>query len=140
MEAEVIGKLNILAGWLFIVMGITTGSILGMWSFAGPCKTPPGHHNYTDLPRRLTRLGHIACFALPIICILYGMHIDAVPLSQTLKYWGSICMIVCMVGVPSLLFLAAIWLPFKYVEVIPVSSGFVAFLIMAYGQVKLYWS
>jgi hypothetical protein len=115
------GAINIAMGWMTIVMGILTGSILGLWSFGGPFKTPPGHHNYTDLPRRLNRLSHIALFALPMISILYGMHIDSIPLSAELKQIGSYCWLVCMWGVPSFLTLASFYLPFKYFEVIPTS-------------------
>ena len=66
--AAVYGQLNISLGWITIVLGILTGSILGMWSFNGPFKTPTGHHNYVDLPRRMNRLAHIALFALPLRC------------------------------------------------------------------------
>ncbi len=128
------GELNIMLGWITIVLGILTGSILGLWSFAGPFKTPKGHHNYTDLPRRMNRLAHIACFALPIISILYGQYIDLVPIDEQLKLIGSYCWLVCMWGVPLFLFLASFYLPFKYLEIIPVSCGTVALLIMAYGN------
>ncbi|WP_413290701.1 hypothetical protein [Bdellovibrio sp. HCB337] len=132
------GQINIAFGWMTIILGIISGSIIGMWSFAGPFKTPPGHTNYTDLPRRMTRLAHIAMFALPMISILYGQHIDLIPVSDTMKMVGSYCWLVCMWGVPSFLILGAIYLPFKYLEVIPVSCGTVALGIISYGYYLLY--
>jgi hypothetical protein len=43
-------------------------------------------------------------------------------------------MIFGMIGVPVLLILAgAFWLPFKYLEVLPVSAVLAALCIMAYG-------
>lgn len=131
------GLLNIHWGWITIVLGITSGSILGLWSFAGPFPTPKGHHNYTDLPRRLNRLAHIAMFMLPLISIVYGQYIDTIPVSDTLKMLGSYCWLVCMWGVPLFLFLASFYLPFKYLEVIPVSCGTIALFIMAYGNYLL---
>lgn len=131
------GQLNIVAGWIFISVGITTGSILGMWSFAGPFPTPKGHHDYADLPRRLNRLAHIACFMLPIINILYGQYLDQTMLSDTLKQVGSYGMIICMIGVPLFLFLASFKPVFKYVEVIPVTCGTVALYLMSYAHLQV---
>ena len=130
------GQLCIHLGWIWISLGITTGSILGLWSFSGPFPTPSGHHNYADLPRRLNRLAHIACFMLPLITIVYGQYIDIAPLSDSLKMWGAYGMLTCMFGVPTLLFLASFWLPFKYLEVIPVGAGTFALYLMSWAHLK----
>ena len=131
------GQLNIVAGWIFISIGITTGSILGMWSFAGPFPAPKGHKDYADLPRRLNRLAHIACFMLPIINILYGQYLDQMMLSDTVKQIGSYGMIICMIGVPLFLFLASFKPFFKYFEVFPVTCGTIALYIMSYAHLKI---
>lgn len=119
-----------------MLLGIITGSILGMWSFDGPFKAPRGHENYNDLPRRLNRLAHIACFMLPIISILYGNYIDRSGLSDTLKELGSICMLICMIGVPLLLFLASLKQFFKYLEIIPVTCGLIALSLMSWAHLR----
>lgn len=134
MTPLLIGKINIIAGWATMVVGLLSGSVLGLWAFAGPFPTPRGHEDYANLPRRMVRLAHIAFVALPIICILYGQYIDAVPLSDSLKVLGSRAMILCMWGVPTLLIAASKYLPLKYLEAIPVSAGVLALAIMAYGQ------
>lgn len=136
---QTIGSFNIHTGWMFISLGIITGSILGMWSFDGPFKTPKGFEQYANLPRRMTRLGHIACFMLPIISILYGSYIDDSGLSDSLKYLGSRCMFICMLGVPTFLFLASIKPIFKYVEVLPVTCGMIALLLMSWAHMKIYF-
>ena len=100
MAALTFGHANIIAGWLTMVLGILSGAIIGLWAFAGPFPTPKGHTNYTDLSRRMVRLGHIALIALPMINILYGQYIDSIPVSDSLKMLGSRGMIVCMIGVP----------------------------------------
>ncbi|MGZ3747172.1 MAG: hypothetical protein ACXWRE_07385 [Pseudobdellovibrionaceae bacterium] len=125
------GSLNIHLGWITMVLGIITGSVLGMWSFAGPFKTPKGYSNYADLPRRLNRLAHIALFALPLISIVLGQHIDALSVGNEIKLAVSYCWIVCMWGVPLFLFLASFYNPLKYLEVIPVSCGTFTLLVMA---------
>lgn len=137
MEHLDVGRLNIIAGWLTMVLGILSGATIGLWAFAGPFPTPPGHKDYADLSRRMVRLGHIALVALPLINIVYGQFIDSIPLDHSVKLFGSYCMIVCMVGVPLFLFLGSIWLFFKYVEVIPVTAGAIALAIMSYGHYLL---
>ena len=124
------GQLNITLGWIWMVTGITSGAILGCWSFGGPFPTPKTYTNYDDLPRRLVRLAHIACFMLPLISINYGHHIDLIPLTDTWKMIGSYGLIICMFGVPTLLFAASFYLPFKYLEVVPVSAGLLSLAIM----------
>ena len=131
------GQVCITGGWIWISLGITTGSILGLWSFAGPFPTPPGHHKYDDLPRRLNRLAHIACFMLPLITIVYGQYIDNVALSDAFKMYGAVGMLTCMVGVPTFLFLASLWLPFKYFEVIPVGAGTFSLYLMSWAYLKV---
>ncbi len=141
MESTVeIGQINIFFGWMWMILGITSGSIIGMWSFGGPMKTPNGYHNYSDLSRRLVRLAHIAMFALPMISILYGQYIDTVPLNAELKTLGSYSMIVCMIGIPTFLIGASFVHIIKYLEVIPVSAGFIALSIMGYGNYLLFIS
>jgi len=131
------GQLDITCGWIFISLGITTGSILGLWSFAGPFPAPTGHRDYADLPRRLNRLAHIACFMLPLITITYGNYIDQALLTDFQKMLGVYGMLVCMVGVPSFLFLASFYLPFKYLEVIPVGAGTMSLYLMSWAHLKL---
>ncbi len=132
-----IGELNIVWGWIWMVLGILSGSVIGMWAFAGPMKTPPGHHDYGDLPRRMVRLGHIALFMLPLINVAYGHRIDLLPISETLKVWGSYGMLVCMFGVPTFLFIGSVYLPAKYLEAIPVGAGILALGIMSYGNILM---
>lgn len=129
-----IGNLNIALGWMFMILGITSGSILGMWSFGGPFKTPRNYESYDALPRRLTRLAHVALFMLPLINIVYGEHIDHLPLSTSLKETGSYTMIVLMIGIPLFLIMASFKNVYKYLNVIPVCCGFVGLGIMAWGQ------
>jgi hypothetical protein len=132
------GELNIITGWIWMSLGITSGSILGMWAFAGPFKAPKGHENYTDLPRRMVRLAHIAFFMLPLISIVYGQYVDQIPLPDVWKQIGSYGMLTCMIGVPIILTLASRWLWIKYLEIIPVGAGTVGFYIMSWGYFKIF--
>lgn len=131
------GPLMTACGWVFISLGITTGSILSAWSFDGPFKAPKGHTDYGQLPRRLNRLAHIACFMLPLITIVYGQYIDGLAISDTLKWVACWGMLTCMVGVPTFLFLASFYLPWKYVAGIPVTTGTIALYIISWAHLKI---
>jgi hypothetical protein len=131
---ERVGLLNIYAGWVYIVLGILSGVVLSWWSFGGPMKPPKGYEDYTALPRRLTRLAHIAAFMLPVVDILYGQYIDDVPLSLWLKKTGSIGMVFCMAGLPITLFLGSIRTPLKNLAALPVTGGVIALSIISFGN------
>lgn len=128
------GQYNIAFGWIWMVLGITTGAILSLWSFDGPFRPPPGHARYDDLPRRLIRLAHVACFMLPVINILYGQHLDTLPFSQGTRLTAAVSMLVLMVGIPVSLYLASLRLGLKYLNVTPITAGFIGLGIMAWGQ------
>ncbi len=130
-----IGEQNIVFGWIWINMGIITGMIMGFWAFDGPIKPPPGNENYSSLPRRLIRLGHVALIVLPIINILYGKEIDLANLSHTLKVIGSYSMILAAIGIPLGCFAAAYKNVLKYTILIPANALLIGTLIMAWGKI-----
>ncbi len=127
------GDVNIAFGWAWMMMGLVSGSILGMWSFNGPLRPPKGFDEYDSLPRRQVRLAHVATFALPVINILYGTHLDMAQVSLPLKELGSYSMLVLMIGIPVTLVAASIKPILKYTSVIPVVAGFIGIGIIAFG-------
>jgi len=135
MEAT-IGQDLIVWGWCWMMLGITSGAILGLWSFAGPLPLPRHYESYDSLPRRIMRLAHVSMFALPLITIVYGTHIDIVPLSDSLKAWGAYSMVGTMIGIPTTLMVASKKNVLKYFSYIPVSLCFISLGIMAYGQLQ----
>lgn len=127
-----IGEKNIRFGWIWMLLGIILGAILGMWSFNGPFPSPLG--DYTSLPRRLIRLSHIAFIALSIINILYGYEIDKIRFKEKTKKIGSVCMIWGAVLMPILLIVSAFFEPVKYLTMIPAILVLIAIAIMAFGK------
>ena len=130
------GELNIDLGWIWMILGILSGSVLGMWSFGGPMPLPKGFEEYSSLPRRMIRLAHIAFFALPMISILYGLTIDQAAISDQMKQLGCHCFLVCMFGVPTLLIAGAYYNPIKYLEAIPVSAGIIGLGIQCWAHLQ----
>ena len=133
MEVMIGGK-NISFGWIWILIGIIIGAIMGMWSFIGPVISPIG--DYTSLPRRLLRLSHIAFIALAIINILYGYEIDRIKVKEKLKKLGSNCMIYGAVLMPLILLLSVYFEALKYLTVIPTILVIIALVIMVSGKIK----
>ena len=130
------GELNITFGWLWINAGVISGMIMGLWSFKGPLKSPAGMEDYSSLPRRFVRLGHVAFIALSMINILYGQAIDNVNLPHFLKEAGSYAMIFAAVGIPLGCMTAAFRNKLKYCLALPATSFLVATLIMAWGVMR----
>ena len=127
------GEVNITFGWLWINMGIISGMVMGLWSFNGPVRLPADMEDYSSLPRRFVRLGHVAFIALSIMNILYGERIQMVNISDGLKLTGSYAMIMAAIGMP-LGCMAAAWREkLKYFLVLPASAFMVATLILAVG-------
>jgi hypothetical protein len=130
----IIGKKNISFGWIWILIGIIVGAIMGMWSFNGPLTSPVG--DYVSLPRRMLRLSHIAFIALAIINILYGYEIDKTRLKEKLKKLGSNCMIYGGVLMPLVLLVSVFFENFKYLTAIPATLIIIALILMVLGRIK----
>ena len=127
-----IGKKNISFGWVWILVGILVGAILGMWSFNGPFPSPVG--DYTSLPRRMLRLAHIAFIALAIINILYGYEIDKLKIKGRIKRLGSLLIIFGAILMPIILIISAFYEPFKYLTIIPTTLIIISLIIIIYGR------
>lgn len=132
-----IGRRNVVWGWVTIVCGAISGSVIMAWSFSGPFSPPPGWDDYVSLSRRLMRLAHVAFFMLPLINIVLGKELDQIALSDRWKNITSWCAIVGMIGIPVGLMLAAIIHPdLKYIASLPVSLLLLSLTLMAVGKVR----
>lgn len=132
-RATGVGRVNLRIAWWMIGAGMAAGAVLGLWSFGGPVAPPPGFRAFDDLPRRLTRLGHIAAIALPVLNLLY------VPWMRRARWGGAVRRAGCRlllfgtIGLPSLLALAAFWGPGLYLLPLPVAALIAAILLLAVG-------
>jgi hypothetical protein len=127
------GQANIRLAWWMIGIGMAAGAVLGLWSFGGPIAPPPGFRAFDDLPRRLTRLGHIAAIALPALNLLYVPWMRRARWRDPVRRAGCRLLLVGTVGLPSLLVLAAFWGPARYALPVPVTALIVAILLLASG-------
>ena len=120
-------------GWASLAAGVATGLVMGLWSFDGPLPSPAWLGEYSDTPRRLARLGHIAFFGLGILNILLARELSESSLRERGRRLASRAMNVGNVLLPLNLFVAAAWHPAKYVMAIPATAVFVALCLAAWG-------
>ena len=129
-------NINRAIGWSSMALGVATGLVMGLWSFDGPVLPPKMLEDYSDVHRRLARLGHIAFFGLGILNILLAREFHALDLGQGQKRVAAWAMNFGNVFLPLTLFAAAVWHPLKYTMPLPATSVFVAIAIAALGAVK----
>ena len=124
-------RLSILVAWTSILVGALTGLLLGIWSFGGPVPVPGWIGDYSDLPRRLLRLGHIAFFGLGILNIMLSRHLRQSLLGTKPRHIALKAMNFGNIFLPLSLFVAAVWEPAKYLMSVPAIAVTGAFLIGA---------
>jgi hypothetical protein len=128
-----VGAANIRVAWWMIGASMALGAVLGLWSFEGPVEPPPGFRAFDDLPRRLTRLGHIAGIALPLLNLLYVPWMRRSAWGGTARRAGCRLLLLGTVALPSLLLVAAAWRPGRYLLPLPVTALIAAVLLLAAG-------
>ena len=128
-----LGGANIRVAWWMIGASMAAGGVMGLWSFGGPLEPPPGFRAFDDLPRRLTRLGHIAAIALPALNLLYVPGMRRARWGDAVRRAGCRLMLFGTVALPSLLVLAAFWDPGRYLLPLPVAALIAATLLLAAG-------
>ena len=127
-------NINRAIGWSSMALGVATGLVMGLWSFAGPVPSPLGE--YGDVSRRLARLGHIAFFGLGILNLLLARDLSNLDLDQGQRRVAAWTMNFGNIFLPLTLFAAAAWQPLKYTMPLPAISVFVAMAIAALGAAK----
>ncbi|MCB0343578.1 MAG: hypothetical protein KDD66_00600 [Bdellovibrionales bacterium] len=100
--------------WSAMMVGIFSGATLGL-----------GFHRdeflngYQSFERRTMRLGHIACFGMGFINLLFAGTVWALNMQPQL---ASHCFITALVGMPLVCFLSAWHKPFRHLFVVPVAA------------------
>ncbi len=122
--------LNLICGWTLMLAGALSGAVLGACfrreDFLG---------GYGSFPRRLVRLGHIACFGLGFVNVLFALSVGLSPpapgTSPSLAAVASWSLAVGAVTMPACCGLCAFrprLVPLFVVPVAAVVTGIVALL------------
>lgn len=112
--------LNLFAGWCGFVAGAVSGAVLGLFF-----SRPEFLGGYDSWRRRLLRLGHIACFGMGILNILFALSLRAVPVAPGIEAWGCGAWLIALVTMPLCCALAAWRQPLRHLFPIPVVATLV---------------
>lgn len=114
-----------------MLLGAASGLAMGLWSFGGPLPEPNWLGGYSELPRRLLRLGHVALFALGMINLMLARQLAVLAVRDRTKRLARASMNAGNVLMPALLF-AAVFLPgIKYLLAVPALAVAFALAIAA---------
>jgi hypothetical protein len=120
---------NLLLGWIMLLLGVLSG--IGMGLFFARDRWLGGYGSY---PRRMLRLGHIACFGLGFLNIAFALTLTALSLEAgVLLTSASAGFALAAVTMPLCCFLAAWRKPFRHLFPIPVSGALAGILFILMG-------
>lgn len=127
MQTEVLSAFhsNLIAGWIGFLVGAASGAALGL-----RFHQEQWLGGYASFSRRMLRLGHIACFGLGLINILFALSVRG---SSPAGNIASVGLLVALVTMPLICFLTAWKTGFKnlfFVPVIATSAGIVATIFL----------
>ena len=121
--------LNLWVGWIGILGGAISGSIIGLFfhrdEWAG---------GYNSFRRRMIRLGHISFFGIGLLNIALGLTPQSSVMPHGMTQLASFSMITAAVTMPLLCFMTAWHKAFRHLFPIPVLGVLVAVIV-----VLAYW-
>lgn len=124
--ADAFAQVNLLCGWIAMLAGAVSGALLGLFF-----QREEWLGGYGSFRRRLVRLGHIACFGLGFVNVLFATSAAELSLSRAPAEVASWCLVVGAISMPACCFLCAwraAWRPLFVVPVLAVVTGIGAFL------------
>lgn len=115
-----------------MLLGALIGLAMGLWSFGGPLPEPDWIGGYSELPRRLLRLGHIALFALGMINLMLVRQLAGSALRERTARLAVVAMNTGNILMPALLFAAVFQPGIKYLLVLPALAVSLALGVAAF--------
>ena len=109
--------MNLLAGWISILLGFLAGAVPGLFFWREEWLG-----GYGAWGRRMVRLAHIAFFGLGFINVLFALSVVqlGLPASTGSLHWASWLLVAGNVTMPAVCYLASWRLPFRHLFFIPV--------------------
>ncbi|ADE53889.1 hypothetical protein [Coraliomargarita akajimensis] len=120
--------MNLKAGWIGFIVGVLSGVWMGLKFHDENWLGGYGSH-----PRRMVRLGHIACFGMGLLNILFAFSLRAQPVDAVWASIASYCWLVALVSMPLICWLVAWRKPLRHLFPLPVVSSLVALFTMLIG-------
>lgn len=133
-NADAIVFFALAVGWIGMLAGAVSGAICGLFFHREDWMG-----GYGSYRRRLARLGHIACFGVGFLNILFALTHQAIHSDKTsanIAFWGFM---VGMVSMPMCCFLSAWKKPFRHlfpIPVIAIAAGILGCLTGLFNHVR----
>ncbi|OHE81140.1 MAG: hypothetical protein A3G75_12420 [Verrucomicrobia bacterium RIFCSPLOWO2_12_FULL_64_8] len=108
--------INLAGGWTGFLGGAASGALIGLFFHRDDWLG-----GYGSFPRRMVRLGHIACWGLGLINILFALSCQAIARS-TWTDTASVLLLVGLVTMPTNCFLTAWRNAFRHLFFLPAGS------------------
>jgi hypothetical protein len=110
--------MNLLAGWISILLGFVAGAVPGLFFWREEWLG-----GYGSWRRRMVRLAHIACFGLGFINLLFAFTVTQLGLQPDagLLRWSALLLVAGNVAMPAACYLAAWRQPFRHLFPVPVT-------------------
>jgi len=111
------GQVNLVFGWLGLMLGVVSGFLIGL-----------GFHQetwgggYGSFPRRMIRLGHISFFGLGFLNILFALSLERVTMSAAVLPVAEAAFVIGAITMPLCCFLTAWRTSFRWLFALPVLS------------------
>lgn len=113
--------LNLFAGWIGFLAGALSGAGLGV-----AFHREEWLGGFGSWRRRLLRLGHIACFGMGFLNVLFAVSVQARPLAAPWSQWASLGWLLALIAMPVCCALAAWRKPLRHLFPIPVAATLIA--------------
>ena len=119
---------NMQAGWCGFAVGVLSGALIGL-----------KFHNehwlggYGSYARRMLRLGHIACFGMGLMNILFALTLVVLPMADLYRTVASVAWSLALLSMPLCCWLSAWRKPLRHLFPLPVVATLVALVSMFIG-------
>ena len=110
--------MNLLAGWISILLGFLAGAVPGLFFWREDWLG-----GYGSWRRRMVRLAHIACFGLGFINVLFALTVAqlGLPAGAGLLRVAALLLVAGNIAMPTVCYLAAWRQPFRHLFPVPVA-------------------
>lgn len=119
---------NCQIGWIGFLFGVLSGAFIGL-NF----HKEDWQGGYGSFARRLLRLGHIACFGMGLMNILFALSLQVLPMGESAARVASIAWVVALLAMPLCCWLAAWRKCCRHLFPVPVAATLVALISMFIG-------
>lgn len=120
--------MNLLAGWIGLLVGVLSGSVIGLFFHDDHWLG-----GYASFSRRMLRLGHISFFGLGFVNMAFALTVERIGLTAPYAEIASMAFVAGAIAMPVCCLLAAWRKPLRRLFPVPVLAVAVGILSVLAG-------